>query len=151
MTISFNVIHVIALCVLLWALIDFVLSKLNQNGKNIIYCCLVTLAVAILVVGYLYLNQPIKEPLTHFQSIFVENNTLPANSTGDYLVLFPAMGWFLIGAMCSKLLYKEKCTLFGAINEKYFAPITFCGKYCLFIYVGAQIAFVAIGALFGWL
>ena len=151
MTITFNVLHVIATCTLMWSLIDLIFVKCNKTGKTILYSVVSIVSVVVIILGYHYLNNIIKTPLTPFQSIFFYNSTLFANSPGDHLNLFPALGFFMIGAMLSKVLYKERKTLFPFVNEKYLIPFTFSGKYCLFIYIGAQIFFVALGGILGWI
>ncbi len=147
-SIAFNVIHVVAVCTLVWAGVEFVLSKLPKNGKLIFNFIMVIIAFAILYFGYYYLKNPIKTPLEFIQSIFVGNNSIGDFSPADHLTLLPALGWFILGGYSAKLLYKEKTTLFPQVNEKYFLPLTFCGKYCIWIYFGAQLVGVALVEMF---
>ena len=54
-----------------------------------------------------------------------------------YFPLFPNLGFFLLGSLLGKRLYKNKVTLFPKVNENFFLIrfLTFCGRYSLFIYL----------------
>ena len=149
-TIWFNVIHVIAVCVLLWSLICFVKSKLTKVWQINLYGVFMALfALACLVVGYCYRYSAAGDLGVFF---FLVNNTRSYYySPADFLPLLPALGWFLIGAFLGQRLYKEKKTLFPTVDPKWVAPLTFCGKYSLWVYFGSQVVMYGFFYLFGWL
>lgn len=57
--------------------------------------------------------------------------------SSDYFPLAPNLGWFLLGMILGRTLYKEKRTLFPRVNSGS-APIRFlswCGRNSLLIYL----------------
>ena len=57
--------------------------------------------------------------------------------SADFFPLLPNVGWFLLGAVLGRVLYKEKKTLFPKVPAEAF-PIRFlswCGRQSLFIYL----------------
>lgn len=142
-TIYFNVLHVIALSVLLWACLEWISSKCNSNwSKNLFGWSVAAVIVAVLVVGYCAKTAPwTNESQLWF---FLAKHSLGTPgfvkfAGVDYLPFFPDFGWFLVGGYLGKWLYKDKKTLFPAVNPKYVSPVTFCGKYSLWIYFGSQL------------
>lgn len=140
-TIYFNVIHVIALSVLLYTVIEWIWSKLTANWqKNIFGVLYFALTMTALVVGhcakYMYVNWI---DLIFGQS---EWRTAILNKFmygGDYLSFLPDFGWFLVGAFLGKIAYRKKETLFPSVDARYVCPVTFCGKYSIWIYFGSQV------------
>lgn len=143
--VSFNVIHVIALCVFVWALLDWLFSLLkNKHAKTVYVFGVLILALACIICGHYFAKYSITERLSYPQSILVQNTSLGIFSPGDRLFLLPSLGWFLLGGCFSKLLYKDRKTLFPTVNERVALPLTFCGRYCIWIYFGSQVAFVGL-------
>lgn len=143
--VAFNIIHVITTCVFVWAFLDWIYSRIgNNHAKNAYMFGILTLAVLCIICGYYFRANQIEEPLTFFQSIFVKNTSLTKYSPADLQYLLPHLGWFLLGVCASKVLYSEKKTRFPTVNEKVFAPLTWCGRYCIFIYFGATIVYYGI-------
>lgn len=165
MVINFNVIHVIALSTLLWAVIDWVSSLCNKNWKRNLFGVTMTaiILVALLLGSYAKYCVNILEryhyvPLDFVTSdnpvwFFLYQHSRQAAGFDqfwgvDYLAFFPDFGWFLIGAFLGRFLYKEKKTLFPSVNAKWVSPITFCGRNSLWIYVLSQIVMFAFFYLF---
>ena len=66
----------------------------------------------------------------------------------------PWLGWFLLGAVLGNLLYKDKSTRLGFVNEKFVAPVTFVGRHSLLFYLlsqGIGVALLFILVTLGWL
>ncbi|MEG2015453.1 MAG: heparan-alpha-glucosaminide N-acetyltransferase domain-containing protein, partial [Clostridia bacterium] len=140
--IVFNIIHVLSLCVLFWALCDFIWSKINSiKLKNWYVAFLLALALAFVIIGSCYMKEPLKESKLFF---LVECGTLWKYSPGDSAPLLPYLGWFVFGALAGKLLYKEKKTLFPTVNSKYVSFFTMCGRYSLVIYFGSQVVMAGL-------
>ncbi len=157
-TIYFNVIHVIALSVLLWSVIDWFRAKCTKNWqKNIFGVVMTVVTVVALVVGACADVSPWTNDNSMWYFLAQHANTDGYNKfTGaDYLPFLPVFGWFLVGAFLGSFLYKEKKSLFPTVNEKWVSPITFCGKYSIWVYFGSQIAMFGLIYLFtrilGWL
>lgn len=75
-------------------------------------------------------------------------------SPGDFFPLMPWLGWFLLGAVLGGLLYKDKSTRLGFVNEKFVAPVTFVGRHSLLFYLlsqGIGVALLFILVTLGWL
>ncbi len=154
LTIRFNVIHVIALSVLLWVGIEWVWKKCNKKWqKNLFGWTMLAVIIASLLVGYLARMYPWQNqnPLWFFLAEH-DMSTVPAYAVftgGDYLSFFPDFGWFLIGAFLGKLLYKQRKSLFPSVDEKWVSPFTFCGRHSLWIYFGSQVVMYGFFYLFG--
>ncbi len=157
LVINFNVIHVIALSVLLWSLIEYLYGFCKKNWqKNIFGFFMTAVVLTALIVGECMLKKPSADENRLWFFLFEHTGKEFSEFTkGDYLPFLPAFGWFLIGAFLGKLLYKEKKTLFPSVNAKYVAPLTFCGRYSLWFYFGSQV--VMFGLIYlthnilGWL
>jgi len=61
----------------------------------------------------------------------------PAFYTSDYFPLLPNFGYFLIGAVVGRTLYRKKYTIFPRINPKnlIIRALSFCGRHSLWIYL----------------
>ncbi len=157
-TIYFNVIHVIALSVLLWSAIDWFRAKcVKPWQKNVFGAVMTVVTVTVLVVGACADVSPWKNDnsMWYFLAEHTRTEGYVKFMGGDYLPFFPVFGWFLIGAFLGGLLYKEKKTLFPSVNEKWVAPVTFCGKYSIWVYFGSQVVMYGLiylfGSVLGWL
>lgn len=160
LTIRFNVIHAIALSVLLWTGLEWLWQKCNTNlKKNIFGWSVFAVIVASLVVGYCAKSQPSTSQNSVFffliQHQTEDNPAYLKFAGGDYLPFLPDFGWFLLGAFLGKLLYPERKSLFPSMNERWVVPVTFCGRHSLWIYFGSQVVMFVFIYLFaivlGWL
>ena len=140
--IYFNVIHVIALSVTLWTAIEWCWSKCNRDWqKNVFGAVMAAVIITVLIVGSIantnrgaWTNN---NPMWFFLVNHKDGNFMRGGA--DYLPFFPDFGWFLVGAFLGKFLYREKKSLFPSVNPKWVSPITFCGRYSIWIYFGSQI------------
>lgn len=140
MAINFNVIHVVAICVLFYSLLEWIQSKATSMlGKNLFGLGVILIILASFVVGYYYFYNPHTDWNDVFGMFFFEHVSNYALSPGDHLPLFPGVGWFLIGAFLGKSLYPQRRTLFPNANAKVFKPLTICGSYSLWVYFGSQV------------
>ena len=158
-TVNFNVIHVIALSVLIWAGFEWLTSKFKKNWQhNLFGWIMFAVIITVLIVGYQAKVKPWTDENHIWFFLAKHSMYVPGFSEfwgGDYLPFFPDFGWFLAGAFLGKKLYKERTTLFPTFNEKWVSPITFCGKYSIWVYFGTQLVmygfFYLFGELLGWL
>lgn len=140
-TIYFNVIHVIALSVAIFAGIEWIWSKLRTNWqKNLFGIVYFAVTMTALVVGHCakYMN------VNWLDLIFGASDWRTAilktmRNGGDYLSFLPDFGWFLAGAFLGKIVYREKKSVFPSVDAKYVSPVTFCGRYSIWIYFGSQV------------
>lgn len=162
LTIYFNVIHVIALSVLLWAFVEFLWKKCTKAWQKNIFGIVMTVIVLVaLIVGSCAKydcnprlgNNPWEVQSFGYFLIYCKNNLFATG--GDFLPFLPDFGWFLVGAFLGKAIYKERKSLFPSVNAKYVSPITFCGRYSLWVYLGSQIVMFGLiyllASVLGWL
>ena len=147
LAIYFNVIHVIALSVALWTIIEWAWSKCQKAWqKNVFGVVMTAVILTALVVGSVantpkgaWTNQ---NPMWYFLARHKELNVF--SEGGDFWPFFPDFGWFLIGAFLGRFLYREKKSLFPSVNPKWVSPITFCGRYSIWIYFGSQVVMYGV-------
>ena len=66
-------------------------------------------------------------------------------SPNNFEPLFPHLGWFILGGIMGKYIYKNKQTL--TKNEepyKVFRPIAYVGKHSLVVYIVGTIVVLAL-------
>ena len=141
MTIYFNVIHVIALSVALYAFVEWAQTKCVKNWqKNIFGCTMFAVIITSLVLGYYArLHQTGSLIVIFGESEGLTNFYGTIFGGGDWLLFLPDFGWFLLGAFLGKRLYPAKQTLFPSVDPRYVCPVTFCGRYSLWVYVLSQV------------
>ena len=63
--------------------------------------------------------------------------TAPGFQTSDYFPLLPNLGYFLVGAVLGRTVYRKKQTLLPTINPKnpLILALSFCGRHSLWIYL----------------
>lgn len=157
LTIRFNVIHVIALSVSFWVVIEFCWKKCSKNWqKNIFGVVMAAVTLTALVVGACAKVKPWTS--NTYAWFFLTEHTGHDYlwfCGGDYLPFFPDFGWFLVGAFLGKVIYKERKSIFPSVNPKWVSPITFCGKYSIWVYFVSQIVMFGLiyllSPVLGWL
>lgn len=118
MVIHFGVLHLLGICMLLWP----VFRKLPAG-------VLAVLALAVILLGHWF------ETLTVTSGwLFPLGLTAKTFSSGDYFPLAPHLGWFFLGAVLGKTLYKEKRS---RLPERFCQTPFFCwcGRHSLLIYL----------------
>ena len=116
----FGILHCLGLCMLLWS----PLSRLPLWVLGL-------LGGTILFLGHgfvLRVNHP---------WLVILGFTFPGFSSGDYFPLLPNMGYFLLGAVLGKTLYRKKQSLFPKVDPDRL-PLRFfcrCGQLSLPIYL----------------
>ena len=136
--ILFNVIHVLAVSILIYTLISFVERRFGIDERKV-DLLLFFIAVWVMTIG---------PQLFRFNGIFENNILLPIGiygktypDMGDYMPLIPWFGVFLAGAVVGRVLYKDKKTLFPDAPEalhKISKPFEFIGRHSLIIYIVHQ-------------
>jgi uncharacterized membrane protein len=142
-TVNFNVIHVIDLSVLIWAGLEWLTSKFKKDWQHNLYGWIMfAIIITVLIVGYQAKVKPWTDDNRIWFFLAQHSSSVPGFSEfwgGDYLAFFPDFAWFLVGGFLGKYLYKQKTTLFPKFNAKWVSPITFCGKYSIWVYFGTQL------------
>ncbi len=122
MIIYFGILHCLGICMLLWPVFRRLPSWLT-----------LLLAVIMCAVGLYW----------RYHTPLVSWWTMPFGAppagfaSSDYVPLFPNLGFFLLGSLLGKVLYKKKASLFPKVNDKFFLIrfLAFCGRYSLPIYL----------------
>lgn len=133
--IYFGIIHCIAVCQILYGLLERI-----RCPKTVLF----VLAVAALVVGAYYQEAPLGMDVT-WQYPFV-SNWLGHKESGDFWPLLPFLGWFLVGALLGKVIYKEGKSVVNVPYEPGLRWLQFAGRHSLAFYFGGQI--VGFGLIF---
>ncbi len=120
--IYFGVLHCLGVCMLLWPLF-----------RKLPTWTLAVLSIALMIPGLQLWGHALVDHLWLLPLGF-----LPPNfSTSDYFPLLPNLGYFLLGAVLGRTLYRNKTTLFPMVKEtnplvRFFC---ICGKASLPIYM----------------
>ncbi len=119
--ILFGVLHLLAFCMLTYSIY-----------RRIPWPVILGLGLAFIALGY------------YFESLTVSNEYLfPLGlitkkfSAGDFFPIFPHLGFFMVGTVLGKTVYKNKETLFKKVNERFFLIrfLSFAGRHSLLIYL----------------
>lgn len=150
--ILFGVLHCLACCILVFAVIELILSLFRKLKHYRAIKFIVFFALAIVAI-YLHLKYNVK-----LWEVSVYSATVPAESkftgmfvftrdwwTADYFPLLPFIGFFFIGAALAQVAYPEKKSLMPALDGKWNYFLTIPGRYSLWIYLALQV--VAIGLI----
>ncbi len=136
--IYFGVLQCLGVCMLLWALL-----------KRLPTWALGLLGAATVAAG-LYLD---RVTLVDFPWLMPLGFTYPGFASSDYFPLLPNLGWFLLGAVAGRLIYRKKESLLPGVNPKnpLVATLLFFGKHSLLIYLLHQPVLSGICMLLGGL
>lgn len=122
--IQFGVLHLLGVCMLLYALYRHLPTWL-----------IAVLGAAIVVLGYWFQTFLIENPYMFFLGL-----RAPGFSAGDYFPLFPHLGWFMLGTVLGRTAYRQRRSLLPNFPA-HAAPIRFlsaCGRHSLWIYLAHQ-------------
>lgn len=129
--IYFGVLHCLGLCMMLWPLF-----RKGSNG-------LLTILGILMIVSGLYL----RTRGFSFPWLTVLGFAPYCFASSDYFPLLPNLGYFLLGAMVGRTLYREKTSRFPREHP----PLPFlqwCGRHSLIIYLLHQPILAAAVALY---
>lgn len=134
----FGVLQFYAVCILAYALIDF-LCKDKTWLKSLISAALI---VVVLCVYFLY-TAPADTPqwlaIVFPPYDFYGNKSLFydawAFSPGDLFTLIPWSAFFFFGTMIAPMLYPRRYSVLPALEGRWHKPVSFIGKYAIFFYI----------------
>ncbi len=126
LTIRFGILHCLGLCMLLWPLF-----------RKLPVWMLSAIAAVILALGWYIHSFNVH---TQLRWLYPLGLTYPGFSSGDYFPLIPCFGWFLLGAVLGRTLYRQKISLISG-----HAPfLEWCGRHSLIIYLMHQPLFIGL-------
>lgn len=138
MVIWFGVLHCLGICMLLWRLV-----------RRLPVIPMAILGLVLVVAGHwmnswLRVDFPWLIPLGVPQRGFI---------SPDYFPLLPNFGYFLLGAVVGRTLYRSKQSLLPRLDPKMpvFRFLIGCGKYSLWIYLLHQPVLTVLFTLILWL
>lgn len=150
--ISFNIIHVLTICILIYALFDLLYNVLFVKIIKEIYIHIILLAsIVITILGGLFIYKGLLDKpldINQFTSLFVYDINGYKYSKGDYLPLFPYLGIFFLGGIIGKYLYVSKKSFVNPTYKKLYTPLLWCSKNSLWLYFSSQIIMVTLLVLF---
>ena len=122
MIIYFGVLHCLGVCMILWGLM-----------KKLPSWALLLICAAVIPLGLSFINQPginshLFMPLGLYWKGFVSS---------DYFPLLPHFGFFLLGAVLGRLVYRKKQSLLPKVNDRNFILrfLQFTGRQSLWVYL----------------
>lgn len=120
--IYFGVLQCLGCCMILW----WVFKRLPTWALVVLGFCMV--AAGLYLDTVVLLDQPLLMPLG-----FV----YPGFASSDYFPLLPNLGFFLLGAVLGRTVYRGKQTLIPRISERnpIIGALCFCGRQSLWIYL----------------
>ena len=120
--IYFGALHCLGVCMILWPLF-----------RKLPAWALGALGAAIVAVGFWTMFRPFPVGLWLMPLGLVPETFI----SSDYFPLLPYLGFFLLGAVIGKTVYREKKSLFPNVNERNVAVrfLKLCGKHSLWIYL----------------
>ena len=149
---------IVFLCGMLITLVTFAMARLGMAGEDLIIhfgvlhllgvsmmlypalkklptWALTFLGAAIVIAGYLLLARTFAVP-----GLFIFGIRTPDYNPGDYFPLLPFLGWFCLGIVLGRTLYREKKSLLpGAPKDaRILRFFRFCGRHSLWIYLAHQ-------------
>lgn len=157
--ILFGVLHCLALSILLYSFLEFVLKLTASKHPHYRYIkagVYLTLAVALIIINYTT-NVTLYDINVHnatvpstwaFQGMFVYTRDW---WTADYFPLLPFFGFFMLGAGVSPLAYPNKESLLPRLDGKWNKFLTIPGRYSLYIYLALQVIAVVLLCLITWI
>ncbi|MDR0855434.1 MAG: DUF1624 domain-containing protein [Christensenellaceae bacterium] len=158
LTISFGVLHALAISIIIFSAVDFVATKFSKTKqeRTIFYLAL-SVFIFVLSTGiFARTGIDYTKMLSYggkmldkgvFEGVFVYTKAMGRVSPGDYFPLLPHLGWFAIGAALSAVLYPDKKSLLPKLDGKWHYPLTITGRFTLLIYIGEQVVLALLLAL----
>ena len=123
MIIRFGVLHLLGFAMMISPLLKKLPSWL-----------LFVFGLAVVMVGYWLEAQP---ALVETHLLFPLGLRFPGFTSGDYFPMAPHLGWFCLGIVMGRVLYKEKKTRLPGVNAE--NPILrflcWCGRNSLYIFI----------------
>ena len=136
--IIFNVLHVLSISTLVYALVSFIENKAKIKAEQVTFVLLLIGCWVMMLLNHISMYDYENTGVIMY-AFGVDVRGVPP--TADYMALVPWMGVFLACAAGGRILYKQKKTLFegaGKTVRAITAPLEFLGRHSLIIYLVHQ-------------
>lgn len=119
--IRFGVLHCLGLCMILWHVLKELPSPALAAG-----------AVPVIFLGLLFEHIRVQSPF-----LFPLGLMPPGFVSADYFPLLPYLGFFLLGAVLGRRIYRERRSLLSRVNARNptIRFLLLCGRHSLVIYL----------------
>ncbi len=98
--IRFGVLHLLGLCMVLYPLL-----------KRLSDAALLVFGMIVIALGYWFATITVE-----VRFLYALGLTYPGFSSGDFFPVFPQLGWFCIGILLGRHLYRDKTTRFPQVD-----------------------------------
>ena len=115
----FGVLHCLGTCMLLWGFL-----------RRLPTWALTGIGAALVAAGWY-----IRGKVFSFPWLVMLGFCFPGFASSDYFPLMPHLGYFLLGAVLGRLLYREKKSLLPGKENGFTRFFCFCGRHSLLIYL----------------
>ena len=117
----FGVLHLLGVCMLLYPLYRRLPTEY-----------LAALGVVLVIAGY-----TLTKTVVQVRFLFPFGFLYPGFSSSDYFPLLPHLGWYMLGTVVGRTVYRDKTTRFPRVPEQNGAVrfLSFCGRQSLWIYL----------------
>lgn len=129
LSIFFGILHLLGICMMLFPLF-----------KKLPVWALAVLGAGFVALGvWLAALEPVAVSFPSAQGLLL--GALGIRTTGfysgDYFPVFPNLGWFLLGAVLGRTVYRRRESLLPKVNADFFLLrfFRFCGRHSLWIYL----------------
>ena len=122
--IFFGVLHLLAFCMLTYSLY-----------RKLPWPAILAIGIVFVALGFYFKTLTVEQPY-----LFPLGLKAESFQAGDFFPIFPNTGYFMIGVVLGKTLYKKKETLFKKVDPHFFLIrfFSFCGRHSLIIYLLQQ-------------
>ena len=129
LSIFFGILHLLGICMMLFPLF-----------KKLPVWALAVLGAGFVALGvWLAALEPVAVSFPSAQGLLLGAIGIrPAGFySGDYFPIFPNLGWFLLGAVLGRTVYRRRESLLPKVNADFFLLrfFRFCGRHSLWIYL----------------
>lgn len=135
--IRFGVLHMLAISILVWCIIDLICKDDYRTAA----CCLGFGIIILLLdsnIGFFVDTYAIdNNNFAFIHRVFLASSQ--GSYSADYFPLIPHMGKFMIGAAIGPVIYKKRKTIFPLLDKfSWYRPINFLGRNTLIIFIFHQ-------------
>jgi len=137
--IIFNVLHLLSLAILLYAMIGFIEEKFKVRAE-VMNAIIGSVAMCAMVYGNTLSVYDYTVDTNVFYTIIGIETNMPIE-VADYIEVFPWIGVFLAGCLIGRVCYKDRKSLVpkcSGICKKVLAPLDFLGRHSQIIYIVHQ-------------
>ena len=148
--VTFGVLHFLAFCILLYAIIQLATRK-TKYQKWIIMGISGAIIIVVACLYFLYtppentpkifgLVFPPKDIYGNYTQFYSQGEISP----GDLFSIIPYSAFFFAGTLLAPILYPTRRSLLPKLDGKWNKPITFVGRYALYFYLAHAIVLAGI-------